>query len=192
MRFPLTPQEEAVHAFDEHLKGRRDKLKPVYAHQNPPYAANQYTDAAFSATIQIIWKNASQNTKHWYDQGAVSGGDNWIICWMLYHACRYRDARNCKASPRFNDDDDLDENANEGIFPPFNTLPHPFTPFHTPSHPFTPLHTLSHPPLAPPHSPLPPGGFSAPQISVADTLRFLVGVSTLAQRVLRRRQGWLP
>lgn len=147
MRFPLTPQEEAVHAFDEHLKGRRDKLKPVYAHQNPPYAANQYTDAAFSATIQIIWKNASQNTKHWYDQGAVSGGDNWIICWMLYHACRYRDARNCKASPRFNDDDDLDENANEGIFPPFNTLLHPSTPFHTPSHPFTPLHTLSHPPL---------------------------------------------
>ena len=126
MRFLLTPQEEAVHAFDEQLKGRRDKLKPVYAHQNPPYAANQYTDAAFSATIQIIWKNASQNTKHWYDQGAVSGGDNWIICWMLYHACRYRDARNCKASPRFNDDDDLDENASEGICshsPPFHVRP---------------------------------------------------------------------
>lgn len=176
MRFPLTPQEEAVHAFDEHLKGRRDKLKPVYAHQNPPYAANQYTDAAFSATIQIIWKNASQNTKHWYDQGAVSGGDNWIICWMLYHACRYRDARNCKASPRFNDDDDLDENSSEGISPPFNTLSHPVTPAPRP----TPFH------------PNPSGGFSAPQISVADSLRFLVGVSTLAQRVLRRRQGWLP
>lgn len=154
--FPA-PQEEAVHAFDEHLKGRRDKLKPLYAHQNPPYAANQYTDAAFSATIQIIWKNASQNTKHWYDQGAVSGGDNWIICWMLYHACRYRDARNCKASPRFNDDDDLDENASEGICP------------------------------RSPCSPPPPGGFRAPQTSVVDYLRFLVGVSTPEQRLLRRR-----
>lgn len=178
MRFPLTPQEEAVHAFDEHLKGRRDKLKPLYAHQNPPYAANQYTDAAFSATIQIIWKNASQNTKHWYDQGAVAGGDNWIICWMLYHACRYRDARNCKASPRFNDDDDLDENANEGICsrsPPFDTR--------------------LHPPLAPsPPPPLPPAsrGLPTPQISVADSLRFLVSVSTLSQGLLRRRQGWLP
>lgn len=176
------PQEEAVHAFDEHLKGRRDKLKPLYAHQNPPYAANQYTDAAFSATIQIIWKNASQNTKHWYDQGAVSGGDNWIICWMLYHACRYRDARNCKASPRFNDDDDMDENASEGICsrsPPFNTF-HPRPP------------PIIHHPL--PSSPPPPlsGSFPAPQISVTDSLRFFVGVSTLAQRLLRRRQGWLP
>lgn len=97
------------------MKNRREMLKPAYANMSPPFAANHFTDAAFSAVIQSIWRNASPNTRPWYDQGAVANGDNWIILWMLYHACRYRDARNSKATSRnFHDDDDLDDNASEG------------------------------------------------------------------------------
>lgn len=82
---------------------------------SPPFAANHFSDAAFSAVIQSIWRSASPSTRPWYDLGAVSNGDNWIILWMLYHACRYRDARNSKATSRnFHDDDDLDDNGSEG------------------------------------------------------------------------------
>lgn len=104
-----------MRAFEGQLKNRREMLKPAYANMSPPFAANHFTDAAFSAVIQSIWRSASPSTRPWYDLGAVQGADNWIILWMLYHACRYRDARNSKATSRnFHDDDDLDDNGSEG------------------------------------------------------------------------------
>lgn len=47
--------------------------------------------------------------------------------WMLYHACRYRDARNSKAdrqatSRNFHDDDDLDDNGGEGLISALNAV----------------------------------------------------------------------
>lgn len=105
-----------MRAFNTQLKNRRDMLKPTYADMAPPFAANHFDDASFSRVIESIWRNASPHTRPWYDRGQVPGGDNWIILWMLYHVCRYRDARNSKAatSHNFHDDDDLDNNAGEG------------------------------------------------------------------------------
>ena len=41
----------------------------------------------------------------------MSNGGNWVIRWMLYHVCRYRDGRNKQKaqSRKFHDDDDLDK-----------------------------------------------------------------------------------
>jgi hypothetical protein len=108
-------QDESVRAFEAQLKNRREKLKPAYANMSPPFAANHFTDAAFSKVVDHIWRSASPHTRLWYDRGQVPGGDNWIILWMLYHVCRYRDARNSKATSRnFHDDDDLETSVSEG------------------------------------------------------------------------------
>jgi hypothetical protein len=110
-------QEESVRAFEAQLKNRREMLKPAYANMSPPFAANHFTDAAFSKVVADIWRTASPQTRAWYDQAQASGsGDNWIIQWMLYHVCRYRDARNSKATSRnFHDDDDLETSVSEGM-----------------------------------------------------------------------------
>ena len=92
------------------MRDNRALLKPEYARASPPFAANQFTDAAFRSVIRFIWMHASAETKVWYDRARVHEGDNWIISWMLYHVCRYRDPRNIRAtSSNFHDDDDLDE-----------------------------------------------------------------------------------
>lgn len=106
-------QEESVRAFNAQLKNRREMLKPIHANMAPPFAANHFADESFSSVIDHIWRNASPCTRPWYDRGQVPGGDNWIILWMLYHVCRYRDARNSKAatSRNFHDDDDLDSHV---------------------------------------------------------------------------------
>ena len=106
-------QEESVRAFNAQLKNRREMLKPIHANMAPPFAANHFADESFSRVIDHIWRNASPCTRPWYDRGQVPGGDNWIILWMLYHVCRYRDARNSKAatSRNFHDDDDLDSHV---------------------------------------------------------------------------------
>lgn len=90
-------------------------LKPAYANMSPPFAANHFTDIAFSNVVRLIYQHAQPQTKFWYDKGFVTKGDNWIILWMLYHVCRYRDARNSKATSRnFHDDDDLETSVSEG------------------------------------------------------------------------------
>ena len=92
-------QEESVRAFETLLKNRREKLKPAYTNMSPPFAANHFTDSAFKDAVIRIYDSAQPLTKWWYDRGRTSvTGDNWIILWMLYHVCRYRDARNSKAN----------------------------------------------------------------------------------------------
>ena len=97
------------------MKENRSLLRPEHAHKPPPFAAAQYTEAAFSRIVRLIWTNASQDTRGWYALGQAQNGDNWVILWMLYHVCRYRDNRNkARATSRnFHDDDNLDENAGE-------------------------------------------------------------------------------
>ncbi len=98
------------------MKENRALLRPEHAHKPPPFAAAQYTEAAFSRIVRLIWTNASQDTRGWYALGQSQNGDNWVILWMLYHVCRYRDNRNkARATSRnFHDDDNLDDNAGEG------------------------------------------------------------------------------
>ena len=48
---------------------------------------------------------------------------NWVIRWVLYHVCRYRDARNKKAQGRnFHDDDGLDPPASGELWPPWSAM----------------------------------------------------------------------
>lgn len=114
-------KREAISAFNSHMRGRRDLLRPQYANCNPPFAANQFTDDAFNTTVRYVWQHADPHTRIWYDRAATPSGDNWIVAWMLYHICRYRDSRNSRAQSRnFHDDDNLDNNG-EGHSSPQST-----------------------------------------------------------------------
>ncbi|KAL8710719.1 MAG: hypothetical protein Q9220_004737 [cf. Caloplaca sp. 1 TL-2023] len=103
-------KDEAIRAYEAQLQGRRELLRPEYMAQEPPYAAAHFTAAAFSSVVRLIYSSASPTTRALYNRGRVSQGDNWVISWMLYHVCRYRDGRNIRARARdFHADDDLDD-----------------------------------------------------------------------------------
>lgn len=97
--------------YNQQLDGNRAALRPEFARAPSPFAANQFTEAAFIAAIQTIEAHASPQTRALYARGALPNGGNWVIRWILYHVCRYRDGRNkAKAQSRkFHDDDDLDK-----------------------------------------------------------------------------------
>ncbi|KAL8777932.1 MAG: hypothetical protein Q9213_007645 [Squamulea squamosa] len=103
-------KDEAIRAYEAQLQGRRDLLRPEYANQDPPYAAAHFTAAAFSSVVRSIYSAAAPGTRMHYNRGRTAQGDNWVISWMLYHVCRYRDGRNVRARSReFHADDDLDD-----------------------------------------------------------------------------------
>ncbi|KAI4238709.1 MAG: hypothetical protein LQ352_007848 [Teloschistes flavicans] len=105
-------KDEAIRAYETQLQGRRELLRPEYAAQDPPYAAAHFTAAAFSSVVQSIYSRASPQTRPFYNKGCNAQGDNWVISWMLYHVCRYRDGRNIRARSReFHADDDLDDSG---------------------------------------------------------------------------------
>ena len=105
-------QAEAIEAFNARLRGQRSLLRAQFKNSPTPFAANQFTDEAFKSCVRFIWLNSRNPTREWYDRAGTPGGDNWIIAWMLYHICRYRDGRNQRAQSRnFHDDDDLEETS---------------------------------------------------------------------------------
>ena len=103
-------KSEAIRAYNQQLDGNRAALKPEYARVSSPFAANQFTEAAFEATIKSIENNACAQTRPLYNRGRMANGSNWVIRWVLYHVCRYRDGRNKQRaqSHQFHDDDNLD------------------------------------------------------------------------------------
>ncbi|KAI4205041.1 MAG: hypothetical protein LQ350_000668 [Teloschistes chrysophthalmus] len=108
-------KDEAIRAYETQLQGRRELLRPEYAAQDPPYAAAHFTAAAFSSVVHSIYSRASPQTRPFYNKGCNAQGDNWVISWMLYHVCRYRDGRNIRARSReFHADDDLDDSGSSG------------------------------------------------------------------------------
>ncbi|KAI4226000.1 MAG: hypothetical protein L6R36_003499 [Xanthoria steineri] len=108
-------KDEAIRAYEAQLQGRRDLLRPEYANQDPPYAAAHFTAAAFSHVVRLIYSTATPATRAYYNRGRTTQGDNWVISWMLYHVCRYRDGRNIRARSReFHADDDLDDSTGSG------------------------------------------------------------------------------
>lgn len=109
------PQCEAIRVYETQLRGNRPALRTEHARANPPFAANQFSDAAFLQAIRTVEANASSQTRNLYSRGSQAGGNNWVIRWMLYHVCRYRDGRNRKAqSINFHDDDDLETGGGPG------------------------------------------------------------------------------
>ncbi|MCJ1278592.1 hypothetical protein MMC21_006409 [Puttea exsequens] len=104
-------KSEAIRAYDTMLKDNRNALKADQRNATTPFAANHFTDAAMNTAIASIEANATAQTSPLYARGRFSR-PNWVIRWMLYHVCRYRDARNRSAqSKKFHDDDHLDPPA---------------------------------------------------------------------------------
>lgn len=103
----LLVQNEASRVYDGVLSCRQN-LRADHADSKPPWSNNQFTESALRDAVDKIWKNASKSTAVYYRRGKP-GGENWVIRWMLYHVCRYRDSRNKKAarSQNFHDDDGL-------------------------------------------------------------------------------------
>jgi len=66
-----------------------------------PYSADMMTETAMHREVMNIWKLASNETKSYYNYGhtqSTANVDNWVIRWLVWHAFRYRDNRNNRAS----------------------------------------------------------------------------------------------
>ncbi|KAK3669465.1 hypothetical protein LTR78_010651 [Recurvomyces mirabilis] len=77
----------------------RERLTTVLANIGvaPPYDHSQISEAALQSEIHYIYQCAPPETRALYvlghDRDQTPPG-NWVIRWMLWHAFRYRDARN--------------------------------------------------------------------------------------------------
>ncbi|KAL2059475.1 hypothetical protein ABVK25_000768 [Lepraria finkii] len=101
-------KNEAINVYNAQLRNR-SALRREHRNAEPPWTANQFTEDTFNAAIATIEAQASPRTKVLYARGRNGNGPNWVIRWILYHVCRYRDGRNRKAQSRnFHDDDELD------------------------------------------------------------------------------------
>ena len=86
---------------------------------NPePWSYSHFTDTALSQATARICARASSGTRSLYARGqGRSSGENWVVQWMLYHICRYRDSRNSRGrSPKVREDDDLKRGKTSGMF----------------------------------------------------------------------------
>ncbi|KAL2040806.1 hypothetical protein N7G274_006264 [Stereocaulon virgatum] len=107
-------KNEAINVYNAQLRNR-SALRREHRNAEPPWTANQFTEDAFNAAIATIESQASARTRVLYARGRNRNGPNWVIRWILYHVCRYRDGRNKKAQSRnFHDDDELDGHGNSG------------------------------------------------------------------------------
>ena len=101
-------QNEAINVYNAQLRNR-SALRREHRNAEAPWTANQFTEDTFNAAIATIEAQASPRTRVLYARGRNGNGPNWVIRWILYHVCRYRDGRNRKAQSRnFHDDDELD------------------------------------------------------------------------------------
>ena len=101
-------QRETVAVYDELLKGRRQNLQPRYVNIPEPWSYSHFTDAALRQATERICSRAGSRTRPLYARGhGRASGENWVVQWMLYHICRYRDSRNLRCrSSKFHEDDD--------------------------------------------------------------------------------------
>ena len=77
-------------------------LKPEYASNagvQPPYKWAHLSPTTVDAAIAEIWGNGGQWPRHFYDMGYSKDRKvyNWVLKWLLWHVCRYRDWRNRRA-----------------------------------------------------------------------------------------------
>lgn len=77
----------------------RDILKSEYA-MNPsvqrPYKWAHLDPSFIDHAISEIWTKAGPWPRHFYDRGHSQDRKvyNWVLKWLLWHVCRYRDWRN--------------------------------------------------------------------------------------------------
>ncbi|KAG8530912.1 uncharacterized protein KY384_004269 [Bacidia gigantensis] len=99
---PDEDQTEASEVYQAQL-ARQSNLRPDCQSEKEPWSHSQFTEAAVKKAIARIYAKASAMTLPYYQYGETEG-DNWVIKWMLYHVCRYRDNRNKKIRGRGHND----------------------------------------------------------------------------------------
>jgi hypothetical protein len=79
----------------------RTILKPEYAH-NPsvtkPYKWAHLNPVVIDNAIAEIWGSGKPWPRYYYNLGHSEDRKvyNWVLKWLLWHVCRYRDWRNRK------------------------------------------------------------------------------------------------
>ena len=88
--------------WEQHFEqGLRQNLKPEYASNRaivPPYKWAHLSPAAIDGAIGTIRARAAPGPRRFYDMGQSDDVrvNNWVLKWLLWHVCRYRDWRNRK------------------------------------------------------------------------------------------------
>lgn len=80
-------------------KNDRSILKKEYqatSSVQKPYKWQHFDPDFINTAINNIWKSGSANARKFYDIGHDMKQKNWVIKWLLWHVCRYRDWRNRK------------------------------------------------------------------------------------------------
>ncbi|KAL9121490.1 MAG: hypothetical protein Q9187_001956 [Circinaria calcarea] len=96
-------QEEVVNYWVTHFETTsRDILKPEYASNasvQRPYKWAHLSTTTIDQAIAEIWGNGGPWPRHFYDLGHSQDRRvyNWVLKWLLWHVCRYRDWRNRRA-----------------------------------------------------------------------------------------------
>jgi hypothetical protein len=80
----------------------RHILKKEYASNiavHRPYKWAHLEPSVIDAAINEIWTNGQPWPRHFYDMGGSDDRKvyNWVLKWLLWHVCRYRDWRNRKS-----------------------------------------------------------------------------------------------
>lgn len=97
-------QHEVTSYWNKHFEtSSRSILKPEYASNlkvHRPYKWGHLNQAAINTAICEIWGNGGQSPRKFYDLGRSEDPKvyNWVLKWLLWHVCRYRDWRNRKGA----------------------------------------------------------------------------------------------
>ncbi|CAF9921179.1 MAG: hypothetical protein GOMPHAMPRED_002250 [Gomphillus americanus] len=98
--------EEVTVYWNKHFETPTDRkiLKPEYAGNDKiqkPYKWAHLDPAFIDQSIAEVWQAARPGPRHYYELGRSEDRKvfNWVLKWLLWHVCRYRDWRNRKAKP---------------------------------------------------------------------------------------------
>lgn len=95
-------QQEVTSYWNKHFEtSSRSILRPEYASNlkvQRPYKWGHLNPAAINNAICEIWNNGGPSPRKFYDLGHSEDPKvyNWVLKWLLWHVCRYRDWRNRK------------------------------------------------------------------------------------------------
>ena len=100
---PTMLQEEVTTYWMRNFEVQsRAILKPEYAANlavQRPYKWAHLNPTVIDNAISQIWSEGQQWPRYYYDQGHSEDRRvyNWVLKWLLWHVCRYRDWRNRKS-----------------------------------------------------------------------------------------------
>lgn len=100
-RSPPSQEEVTRHWVHNFETSNRLNLKPEYASNaavQRPYKWAHLSPAVVDRAIATIWEQGKPAPRHYYDLGYSEDPKvyNWVLKWLLWHVCRYRDWRNRK------------------------------------------------------------------------------------------------